>query len=120
MGSILDKQNTAIARRSCEIKSQDLRNPKKSNKTGIFILFIKGDHKKLNATTKPPKDSSPMSDKSSPSTRSHLDKAAPVTKYGNEADIPKKIKLSGSFLNISNPLPVKIFSGIKFSSWRYI
>ena len=97
MGSILDKQNTAIARRSCEIKSQDLRNPKKLNKTGIFILFIKGDHKKLNATTKPAKDSSPMSDKSSPSTRSHLDKAAPVTKYGSEADIPKKTKFTNCY-----------------------
>jgi len=81
---------------------------------------MKGDHKKLNATTKPPKESSPMSDKSSPSTLSHLDKAAPVTKYGNDADIPKKTKLSGNFLNTCNPLPIEIFSWIKFSSWSYI
>ena len=100
LGSMVDKKNTEIPRKSCDNNSHDLLKPSKLCNQGNLILLINGDHIKLNATIKPPKESKPISDKSRPSTLNHLESAAPVTKYGREADIPKKIKLIGSFLNI--------------------
>lgn len=97
-GLIIDNEKNKIASVICDAASHDLLNPMYVPKKGIFKLLIRGDQRKFAATINPPKESKPMSDRSIPSTLSHLVKAAPVTKYGSEADTPKRIKLNGIFL----------------------
>ena len=62
---------------------------------------MNGAQAKLIATIKPPKDNHPISASPISSVLNHLVRPAPVTKYGNEAEIPKKMKFIGVFLSTS-------------------